>query len=163
MKVDWPAQHERLLLTFWPVGFRWKLLLHLFHDLASVSHFTLDQNSPQNTPQAGVSMIAFLFLFIAAFASNVGPYGLGRCCRTLSFEVPGQMYGHFDCLELALKFSHRLLHNFYHSSHRLSVWICFRRLPLCGSHCLLLSHRKPRQDLGGRHNVPCGHSALEEQ
>ncbi|KAL1629168.1 hexose transporter hxt5 [Neofusicoccum ribis] len=40
---------------------------------ASVGHFALDQETPENTPKAGSAMIVFACLFIAAFASTWGP------------------------------------------------------------------------------------------
>ncbi|KAF1987900.1 putative MFS monosaccharide transporter [Aulographum hederae CBS 113979] len=44
-----------------------------FMVFASVGHFALDQNVPQNTPGAGTAMIVFACLFIAGFASTWGP------------------------------------------------------------------------------------------
>lgn len=44
-----------------------------FMVFASVGHFALDQHAPETTPQAGVAMIVFACLFIAAFASTWGP------------------------------------------------------------------------------------------
>lgn len=44
-----------------------------FMVFASVGHFALDERAPENTPQAGVAMIVFACLFIAAFASTWGP------------------------------------------------------------------------------------------
>lgn len=40
---------------------------------ASIGHFALDQETPQNTPKTGSAMIVFACLFIAAFASTWGP------------------------------------------------------------------------------------------
>lgn len=44
-----------------------------FMVFASVGHFALDQRVPEKTPRAGVTMIVFACLFIAAFASTWGP------------------------------------------------------------------------------------------
>ena len=48
-------------------------LVMCFMVFASVGHFALDQETPQNTPTAGTVMIVFACLFIAAFASTWGP------------------------------------------------------------------------------------------
>lgn len=40
---------------------------------ASVGHFVLDQETPQNTPEAGSAMIAFACLFIAGYAMTWAP------------------------------------------------------------------------------------------
>ncbi|EKG21571.1 Sugar/inositol transporter [Macrophomina phaseolina MS6] len=44
-----------------------------FMIFASIGHFALDQEVPQNTPKTGSAMIVFACLFIAAFASTWGP------------------------------------------------------------------------------------------
>jgi len=44
-----------------------------FMVFASVGHFSLDQQTPTNTPGAGTAMIVFACLFIAAFAMTWGP------------------------------------------------------------------------------------------
>ncbi len=41
-----------------------------FMVFATVGHYALDQSIPANTPRAGVAMIVFACLFIAAFAST---------------------------------------------------------------------------------------------
>lgn len=40
---------------------------------ASVGHFALDYNAPENTPQAGVALIVFASLFILGYATTWGP------------------------------------------------------------------------------------------
>lgn len=40
---------------------------------ASVGHFALDRDTPQNTPDAGTAMVVFSCLFIVAYASTWGP------------------------------------------------------------------------------------------
>ena len=40
---------------------------------ASVGHFALDYNNPQNTPKAGVALIVFASLFILGYATTWGP------------------------------------------------------------------------------------------
>lgn len=45
---------------------------------ASVGHFALDRVDPTRTPTAGVVMIVFTCLFIAAFASTWGPMSWGE-------------------------------------------------------------------------------------
>jgi MFS transporter, SP family, sugar:H+ symporter len=40
---------------------------------ASVGHFSLDRNVPENTPHSGKAMIVFACLFILGFASTWGP------------------------------------------------------------------------------------------
>lgn len=54
-----------------------------FMVFASVGHFVLDQNTPQNTPTAGTVMIVFACLFIAAYASTWGP---------MVWTVTGEMF-----------------------------------------------------------------------
>jgi len=54
-----------------------------FMVFASVGHFSLDQETPQNSPQAGTAMIVFACLFIAAFASTWGP---------IIWAVVGELY-----------------------------------------------------------------------
>ena len=44
-----------------------------FMVFASVGHFALDRNIPENTPHAGKAMIVFACLFILGFASTWGP------------------------------------------------------------------------------------------
>lgn len=44
-----------------------------FMVFASVGHFSLDQNNPQNTRGAGVALIVFASLFILGFATTWGP------------------------------------------------------------------------------------------
>ncbi|KAF4553298.1 High-affinity fructose transporter ght6-like protein [Elsinoe fawcettii] len=44
-----------------------------FMIFASVGHFSLDQETPQNTPTAGTVMIVFAALFIFAYAATWGP------------------------------------------------------------------------------------------
>jgi SP family sugar:H+ symporter-like MFS transporter len=44
-----------------------------FMVFASVGHFALDQDVPQNTPEAGSAMIAFAALFIAGYAMTWAP------------------------------------------------------------------------------------------
>jgi len=44
-----------------------------FMVFASVGHFALDQQTPQNTPEAGSAMIAFACLFIAGYAMTWAP------------------------------------------------------------------------------------------
>ncbi|KAH8800081.1 sugar transporter family protein [Hyaloscypha sp. PMI_1271] len=44
-----------------------------FMVFASVGHFALDRNVPENTPHAGKAMIVFACLFILGFASTWGP------------------------------------------------------------------------------------------
>jgi MFS transporter, SP family, sugar:H+ symporter len=44
-----------------------------FMVFASIGHFSLDQQTPMNTPGAGTAMIVFACLFIAAFAMTWGP------------------------------------------------------------------------------------------
>ncbi len=52
-------------------GALWMFMCFLV--FASVGHFALDQATPRNTPEAGITMIIFACLFIAAFASTWGP------------------------------------------------------------------------------------------
>ncbi|KAF3398393.1 High-affinity fructose transporter ght6 [Penicillium rolfsii] len=44
-----------------------------FMIFASVGHFSLDRNNPENTKSAGVAMVVFACLFILGFASTWGP------------------------------------------------------------------------------------------
>jgi len=44
-----------------------------FMVFASVGHFSLDRDTPQNTPHSGKAMIVFACLFILGFASTWGP------------------------------------------------------------------------------------------
>jgi SP family sugar:H+ symporter-like MFS transporter len=44
-----------------------------FMIFASVGHFSLDRQNPQNTKSAGVAMVVFACLFILGFASTWGP------------------------------------------------------------------------------------------
>jgi len=44
-----------------------------FMVFASVGHFSLDRNVPENTPHAGKALIVFACLFILGFASTWGP------------------------------------------------------------------------------------------
>ena len=53
------------------VGALWMFVCFMI--FASVGHFALDQQTPTNTPHAGVAMIVFACLFIAAFAMTWGP------------------------------------------------------------------------------------------
>lgn len=44
-----------------------------FMIFASVGHFSLDREVPQNTPSAGIALIVFASLFILGFATTWGP------------------------------------------------------------------------------------------
>lgn len=44
-----------------------------FMVFASVGHFSLDINTPSNTPAAGTAMVVFACLFITGFATTWGP------------------------------------------------------------------------------------------
>ena len=58
---------RRALIT----GGLWMFVCFLI--FASVGHFALDQETPQNTPKAGSAMIAFACLFIAGYAMTWAP------------------------------------------------------------------------------------------
>ncbi|KAJ5553836.1 hypothetical protein N7513_003795 [Penicillium frequentans] len=53
------------------VGALWMFVC--FMVFASVGHFSLDRQNPQNTHSAGVAMVVFACLFILGFASTWGP------------------------------------------------------------------------------------------
>ena len=72
-----------------------------FMIFASVGHFSLNEENPQSTPQAGTAMIVFACLFIAAFARYVTPptlfvsTSLTRFCSTwgpMVWTVTGELY-----------------------------------------------------------------------
>lgn len=44
-----------------------------FFIFASVGHFALDVNTPQNTPVAGIALIVMAALFILGYATTWGP------------------------------------------------------------------------------------------
>jgi len=52
-------------------GSFWMFLMFLI--FASVGHFSLDRNNPQNSESAGTAMIVFASLFIFGFATTWGP------------------------------------------------------------------------------------------
>ena len=53
------------------VGSTWMFICFLI--FASVGHFSLDRNDPNNTPKSGVAMICFASFFIFGFATTWGP------------------------------------------------------------------------------------------
>lgn len=53
------------------VGAAWMCICFLI--FASVGHFALDIETPENTPKAGTTMVVFACLFILGFASTWGP------------------------------------------------------------------------------------------
>ncbi|EEP77642.1 hypothetical protein UREG_02491 [Uncinocarpus reesii 1704] len=53
------------------VGAGWMFICFLI--FASVGHFALDRDVPENTPKAGTAMVVFACLFILGFASTWGP------------------------------------------------------------------------------------------
>lgn len=52
-------------------GSIWMVVCFLI--FASVGHFSLDRNTPENTPAAGIALIVFASLFILGFATTWGP------------------------------------------------------------------------------------------
>lgn len=44
-----------------------------FMIFASIGHFSLDQQNPQNTPGPGIALIVFACLFILCYATTWGP------------------------------------------------------------------------------------------
>lgn len=53
------------------VGSAWMFICFLI--FASVGHFSLDRQTPENTPKSGVAMICFASFFIFGFATTWGP------------------------------------------------------------------------------------------
>lgn len=49
------------------------LMFVCFMIYASVGHFSLDQQNPQDTPKAGIALIVFSSIFILGFATTWGP------------------------------------------------------------------------------------------
>jgi MFS transporter, SP family, sugar:H+ symporter len=100
-----------------------------FMVFASVGHFSLDRDTPQNTPHSGKAMIVFACLFILGFASTWGPIIWTICAErkvpspieilflTLGHSIPVALpiksYGNVHGFELALEFPFGLFHTFY--------------------------------------------------
>ncbi|KAI9045823.1 sugar porter family MFS transporter [Aspergillus affinis] len=59
------------------VGAGWMFICFMIW--ASVGHFVLDNENPQNTPQAGTAMIVFTCFFIVGFSTTWGPIVWSVC------------------------------------------------------------------------------------
>jgi len=92
-----------------------------FMVFASVGHFSLDRDVPQNTPHSGKAMIVFACLFILGFATTWGPIVWTICAeRMCHFYYLNSWY---------ILGSHEPNSNIYQSTHPATdprLWQCPR-------------------------------------
>jgi SP family sugar:H+ symporter-like MFS transporter len=75
-----------------------------FMIFASVGHFSLDRETPQNTPKASVAMICFACFFIFGFATTWGP---------MIWTICGELYpSRYRAKAMALSTASNWLWNF---------------------------------------------------
>jgi SP family sugar:H+ symporter-like MFS transporter len=76
-----------------------------FMVFASVGHFSLDQQTPTNTPGAGTAMIVFACLFIAVYAMTWGP---------IIWAIVGELYpSRYRALAMGIATSSNWIWNLY--------------------------------------------------
>lgn len=136
-----------------------------FMVFASVGHFSLDREVPQNSPHAGKAMIVFACLFILGFASTWGPiiwtivaelYPSRYRSNAMALATASN-WGKHSLLLLApyalkltfcsnrMELSPRFLHPFHRWRYRFSLRLHFCSLSFCLRYRRVpLRHRRSR-------------------